>query len=193
MKIEIEELEKILEGRAETQKIEFKGACFWDVNIFAKDILAMSNVKDGGFIIIGVKDQTFEREGIIEKMKHSYKIDEMKDQMTIFSDPHVEFEVQNQKDKNNLDYIIIRVFPFEEIPVICRHDCPAAGTHNGIMYYRNRNRRVESAHVSNSYDMRTIIELATIKMLQQKEDMGFKVNNSADSIKDKLEKELEGL
>jgi len=30
---------------AETEKIEFKGACDWDVNSLAKDILALSNVR----------------------------------------------------------------------------------------------------------------------------------------------------
>ena len=42
-----QELEAILEGGTETQKIEFKGACDWNVRSLAKDILALSNVQEG--------------------------------------------------------------------------------------------------------------------------------------------------
>lgn len=67
-----EELEAKLEGGTETQTIEFKDVCNWDDKIFAKDILAMSNIQDGDLIIVGMKELdegTFEREGITEEIK----------------------------------------------------------------------------------------------------------------------------
>lgn len=115
-----EELEEKLEGGTETQTIEFKEACEWDEKIFAKDILVLSNVQDGGYIIIGVKELnngTFEREGISATQKASYKIDEMKDQLTKYADPHVNFIVNFPKDRNGKEYAVIRVFQFEEVPV----------------------------------------------------------------------------
>jgi len=105
-----EELEAKLEGGTETQTIEFKGACNWDDKIFAKDILAMSNIQDGGFIIVRMKeldDGTFEREGITEEIKTSYKIDEMKDQLTKYANPHVNFTVDYPKDRNGKEYVLI--------------------------------------------------------------------------------------
>jgi predicted HTH transcriptional regulator len=196
-----EELEIHIQGQAESPTLDFKGATPWDVARFAKDILAFSNVQDGGTIIIGIEDGTFVRHGITEAHRHSYKIDIMRDQMTSFADPHVNFSVDFPMDKDGKQYACIRIEPFEEIPVICRKD--SADTRAGVIYYRNRNRRVESASVSNSYDMRELVEVATVRMMQKKRRAGFSVNSGTMNdpsesealarARARLDEELEGL
>ena len=196
-------LETYLQNQNESPTLDYKAACIWDVTRMAKDILALSNVQDGGLLIIGIEDKTFNRQGITPAQRDSYKIDMMKDQMTSFADPHVNFSVDFPTDNDGKQYACIRVEPFEEIPVICRKD--SADTKAGVIYYRNRNRRVESAAVSNSYDMREIVEIATIRMMQKKQRIGFFADSGlakqqneveADTIADaraKLNEELEGL
>ena len=99
--------------------------------------------------------------------------------MASFADPHVDFTVEFPKDKDGREYVCIRIEPFAEIPVICRRD--SADTQAGAIYYRNRNRRMESARVSNSYDMREIIETASVRMMRRKRQIGFVVpSNSGD-------------
>lgn len=183
-----QELEEKLEGATETQTVEFKNSCDWNIRTFAKDILALSNVRDGGHIIIGVEDGSFNRRGVTNAQKETYKIDVMKDQMTAFADPHVNFTLDFPRDRDGKEYAVIRVFQFEEVPVICRKD--SADTKVGMLYYRNKNRRAESAPISNSYDMRDIIQLATIRMMQRKVELGFTVTAS---VKKKLDDELNGL
>jgi predicted HTH transcriptional regulator len=180
-----EELELYLQGQAESPTLDFKAAVPWDAASFAKDILAFSNVQDGGRIIIGIEDGTFARQGITDAQRNSYKIDIMRDQITSFADPHVSFSVEFPLDEGGKQYACIRVEPFEEIPVICRKD--SADTRAGVIYYRNRNRRVESASVSNSYDMREIIEVATVRMMQKKQRSGFSVG--AETVKQQSESE----
>jgi predicted HTH transcriptional regulator len=51
-----DEFEKLIEGATETQRIYFKKPVKWDVYLFIKDFLAMSNVQDGGWIIIGIEE-----------------------------------------------------------------------------------------------------------------------------------------
>ncbi len=182
------ELEAHLEGGVETQNIDFKGPCEWKVITFAKDILALSNSQDGGCIIIGVDDGSFRRVGVTEELAKTYDVDCMRDQMAVFADPYVIFYVDFPKDKTGLQYIVIEVIPFEEIPVICKKD--STDTQAATIYYRNKNRRVESARISNSYDLRTIIEIATARMMQRKKQMGFNVETG---VKQKLDDELEGL
>jgi predicted HTH transcriptional regulator len=196
-----EEFELYLQGQAESPTLDFKAAMLWDAVSFAKDILAFSNVQDGGRIIIGIEDGTFVRQGITDAQRHTYKIDIMRDQITSFADPHVNFSVEFPVDKDGKQYACIRIEPFEEIPVICRKD--SADTRAGTIYYRNRNRRVESASVSNSYDMREIIEVATVRMMQKKQRVGFSVGSKGipqqresealARAKAELDQELEGL
>ncbi len=183
-----EELEEVLNGASETQRIEFKGACSWNAVGLAKDILALSNVQDGGYIIIGVRDGSFEREGVSEAQRLSFDVDIMRDQMASYSDPHVNFTVGFTTDSEERVFVIIRVFEFEDIPVICRRD--SSDTTIATMYYRNRNRRIESARVSNSNDMRDILTRAAIKLMRRLEGHGLSVELSDTK---RLEEELGGL
>ncbi len=185
-----EELEVKIEGQPESPTLEFKRNMPWLVKSLAKDILAMTNVRDGGYIIIGIEDETLIRQGVSSENKQTYKIDEMRDQMTRFADPHVNFTVSFPVDNQGLPYVVIRVLPFQDVPVICRVDDEVAGVANGLIYYRNSNRRVESARVSNSYDMRDIIEYATVKMMQRKKDFGF---TAQEGVRDQLANERENL
>jgi predicted HTH transcriptional regulator len=188
----IEELESKLEGGIETTSLDVKCACDWSVDSLAKDILAMSNLKDGGYIIIGVEDNTFNRQGITPEQKETYNIDIMRDQMAPYADPYVNFTVEYLKDENSKEYAVIKVLPFEEIPVICKKD--SRDTKKGAIYYRNKDTRVNSGSVSNSYDMRDIIETATIKMMKRRIEAGFILSPSErESSFKKFSKELEGL
>lgn len=191
-----DDLEKLLEAGTETPQLDFKESCPWDVKTFAKDILAMSNMQDGGTLVIGVEEKSggiFERQGISATDKPKYKRDEMKDQIAAYADPHVDFTVHFPKDKSGLDYVVIKVDPFKEIPVICRKN--GADVKEGGIYYRNRNRRIESALVSNSFDMRDIIERAALKMRARAKSLGYTLPSLDDTdmfmkvLEDRLKKE----
>ena len=168
-----DELESKLEGGIETQTFDVKDSCAWNVDSIVKDILAMSNVQDGGYILIGVEDGTFARHGISAAHKATYDLDIMKDQMAPYADPHTNFALEFPRDHTGLEYAVIRVFPFEEQPVICRKN--GKEVHAGVLYYRNRAGRVQSAAVSNAHDMREIITNATVKMMQSVREKGFSV------------------
>lgn len=190
--MKIEELESKIEGGMETASFDVKCACDWSIDLLAKDILAMSNLRDGGYIVIGVEDGNFNRQGVTLSQKGTYDIDIMKDQMASYADPYVNFKVEFLKDKNDKEYVVIQVLPFDEIPVICRKD--SNSTKKGVIYYRSENGRVSSCQISNSYDMREVIEVATIKMMKKRIASGYTVSLSEEegSIK-KFNEELMGL
>lgn len=184
----VEEIEEILEAGKETQKVDYKESCPWDTLTFVKDILAMANTQDGGMIVIGMKEsgQTFTREGVLPEHKATFKIDVMKDKVGKYADPYVYFDVDFPTDKNGLEYIVISVSPFDKVPVICKKDGKDSFVTIGSIYHRGFNRRAESTRVSSYFDMREIIERATVKMMQHFEKLELKPSKT---IEDKLKSE----
>jgi len=170
-----EKFEHLIEGATESQKLEFKAPCEWNVERFAKDILALSNVRDGGYIIIGISqtEKGFDMKGVSEEQKKTFNVEIMKDQISEFADPFVDFEVEFPKDKKGNEYVLIIVKEFRDIPVICKKN--SKETKKGVIYYRNVHRRPESAPIANSYDMKQLIELAAIKMMRRWRELGLMV------------------
>ncbi len=185
------ELEQRLEAASETQSFEVKASMVWDHKSLAKDILALSNIRDGGVILIGIQDGTFVRQGVDETVRATYDVDIMRDQMTQYADPHVDFSVSFPADSAGKVYVAIEVAPFREVPVICRKD--SADTRAGAIYFRNSNRRIESAPVSNSYDMRDILTVAVARTMQRLRDLGVHVTSGSDEFRARLDQELGGL
>lgn len=169
------EIETLLSGGEETQTLEFKRAGAWETRLFVKDILAMANSFDGGKIIIGVDDSTFDRTGLTDEQLATFDIERMRDQIGRFADPFVQFSCEQVADEQGLQFIVIGIQPFTEIPVICARD--GHDVHQGRVYYRGRTRRPESAPVSNSNDMRELIEISISRRMARMESMGFTVRN----------------
>lgn len=188
--MKLAEFETLVEGSEESQSLDFKSACTWNVKTFAKDILAFSNVQDGGYIVIGFDDKTFNRVGLTDDQTKSFDLETMQDQMSNYADPFVTFTVYNDiVDAKGLKFVVIRVFEFPEIPVMCRND--STDINQGKVYYRSRRRRSESEPVSNSFDMRDILDRAALKLMAKRKAQGF----TAESVEQRnyYDKELGGL
>jgi predicted HTH transcriptional regulator len=176
--MDLPEFESLVEGAEESQSLDFKGPCTWDVTHLAKDILALSNVQDGGYIVVGFEDRTFRRVGVSNELAETFVQETMQDQMAQFADPFVTFAVYNHiVDADGLRFVIIRVSEFSEVPVVCRAD--SRDVNQGRIYYRSRRRRPESEPVSNSFDMRDILDRAAIKLMAKRKAQGYAVETVA--------------
>lgn len=183
------ELEQLLEGGIETPRIEYKGPCSWKVNTFAKDILALANYEDGGWIIVGMEknENGYNRSGVTQEQKRSFNFDIMRDQFSKFPESHVEFSVHYPTDRNSIQFVVIRVNEFREIPVLCVKSSQPAGTIAPAIYYRNSDKKIESGLISNYHDLRNLLERAAVKIRTRWGELGLKV---PESFKDQLDKEL---
>lgn len=137
--MDVNELEELLEAESESQKLDFKESCPWEVDKYAKDILAFSNLKGGGYIIIGMKEDggSYQREGVKEEYLAKYDRDIMKDQISSYADPSVDFLVHKLADKKGLNFVVIEVREFIEVPIICKKD--GKETRRYTIYYTGEN------------------------------------------------------
>lgn len=187
--MDVADFERLVEGSEESQSLDFKGPCSWDIKSLAKDILAFSNVQDGGYIVIGFDDKSFERVGITDEQLATFEQETMQDQVTKYADPFVTFAVHKIVDDNGLKFVVIRVLEFPEVPVVCKAD--SSDTHQGRIYYRSRRRRPESEAVSNSFDLRDILDRATIKIMAKRKSQGYTTESTEQ--KSYYDEELGGL
>ncbi len=160
----------ILHGREE-RSIDYKGPMSWkqkDVKVkITRCILGMANIRDGGFIVFGVKQtgDDFLPVGMEPNQMQSFTQDKVDDYVRNYADPFVETEV-TQVPHSGMHFIVIQIREFEELPVICRKsDKLRDGTQRlrqGAMYTRSRG-KAETAEVPTQAEMREIVDLAVDK------------------------------
>ena len=167
-------IDLILHGREE-RNLEYKGPMSWkqrDVKVeITRCILGMANIRDGGFIVIGVEQQgnSFVPVGMPPEQMQSFTQDKVDDYVKNYPDPFVETEI-TQVPYANDHFVVIQIREFEELPVICRKAGKRTdGTQRlrqGAIYIRPRG-KAETAEISTQVEMREIVELAADKSLRR--------------------------
>jgi len=114
----------------ELPTVEFKGAGPFEPLKFriARAAQGLSNHRDGGLIIIGVrqeKGKIVERQGVTDVVEHSYDHETIYEFVNSYASPAIELrisivEVEEQR------FVAISIPPFHRTPTICRKDTPAA-------------------------------------------------------------------
>ena len=155
------ELYRLLEGATERPNLEFKGPMDWEPKSIAKDILAMANTKDGGFIIFGVEDQTLNPVGLSLEQFNSFDEERIRDQIENFADPHVEFSISKFDTSDQKQFVTISVQEFSESPVICKKH--TNDTIVGAIYIRPKQGRAQSRPIKTSSEMRDLVERSVFK------------------------------
>jgi len=148
----------------EGRNLEFKRSTPWASNEFkskiVKSILAFSNVRDGGAIVIGVErqeDQSYKFVGITTEDLATYVEDEIASVVAEYADPFVKFSMETAI-VDEKTFLVIRVSQFDEIPVICKRD-GQSNLRRGAIYTRTF-RIPESAEVPSQTELREILEMA---------------------------------
>lgn len=190
-------LDLLQEGRS----VDFKRAAMWDElkQGIPKDILAMSNLRDGGIIIIGVEesDNKWTRTGMTDEQLNTYNPDDMIDHVNKYASPSMTFNVVKHTDDEGLKYLVIRAHEFEEKPFVCKRNC-ADELRQGAFYVRPLG-KAESRKVQTADEMHDLLELSVEKrtrnFMRQIQRVGFdlKTMRLEKTDEDKFDDELEGL
>jgi predicted HTH transcriptional regulator len=170
------DIETLLQS-GEFRNLDFKETHPLDGNAkreITKDLMAFSNIPDGGRIIIGVKEKKgditeqkgmhYELTGMDPGHLSTWIHDHLADFAKNHADPYVEFEFQKVLiDKNYC--LVIRIKEFEEIPVVCKKDSGNT-LRCGAIYTRTQGKR-ESAEVRSQTEAREILDLAVQKRFRK--------------------------
>jgi hypothetical protein len=125
--ISVERVRELIELGNENRNLDYKGAFSWNQATndekceIAKDILAFSNTRDGGMILVGVNDKSGTIEGLTEEQYASFDQTKFNDFVYKYTDPHHTSNVHRivVADKR---LVAIDVPEFSEIPVLCARD-----------------------------------------------------------------------
>jgi predicted HTH transcriptional regulator len=159
----------------ETNGVEFKGPGIrTDKSFLAKvvrAVLGMANRRDGGLVFIGVEATKLEPVGLSDKEAVSWSnYDDLSVSVNEYARPSVSFDVEplNSQERK---FVIIRVHPFGDIPILCCKDYVEPGKkpptlRRGACYVRSRH-KPETSEIPSEEAMRELLELAIDKGVEK--------------------------
>lgn len=197
------QIEQILQGNSENLNLEFKSGFDFEKDIWARErlirsVLAMSNTRDGGIILIGVsenQDKSLDLKGVDESHFDLFrsKTEEFKSKVESFSSSPVVYEIGQGEYKQN-KFILINVSEFGLNPLICRKN----GEHKdkileqGAIYIRTLKDKPSSVKLIDPIDIQDFLERASDKQISSLHKRGWKHDTEkAKSSKSLFEKERE--
>jgi predicted HTH transcriptional regulator len=177
--MDISEIDELARSVGEDRRHEFKASMSWKDEYvklkITKSIMAVCNISDGGWIILGVEEKqnnSFDPIGMKPSDAESFEYDHMLDHVNTYAIPSANFVVNSISDKQRR-FVVIRVNQFEEIPVICAKDYYFAGKpvlKSGDIFTRTLRGKPQSSKVMNYFDLREIIDLATDRGIRRFEE-----------------------
>lgn len=159
-------LDLALHGREE-RYLEYKRSLNWgDAQAKAKitrTILGMSNIRDGGTIVIGVAQdgENFVPEGATPADLESFAQDTVAEWVNGYADPFAEVSVSRVSHEHTA-FVVIQVAEFTEIPVVCKQNGPFALLKRGAIYTRSR-RKHETVEIPSQVEMRELLDVSIEK------------------------------
>lgn len=201
------DVEFYIQHRKEERYLEYKGSMLWpnvDTKVkIARAMIAMSNLRNGGVIVIGMKELkrgVWEPDIMTEEQVASFTQDDIAQWVNAYAVPAVQFTVE-PFSLNTDKFVIIKVREFDSVPTVCEKQKTLRGKEElkeGAIYYRSHS-KYESAPISSNEDMRELIALAVNKgvawEIEHLRELGFVATRPVQQEEDvlKYEQERDGL
>lgn len=168
-------ISRIVDSPFEARNVELKPSTPWngiekhyELQRIVMSILGMSNIKNGGKIILGIRqnpDRTFAVEGMKTEHLMTFEQDNIYQIVKAYGNPAPIFDIKNI-EYNGLYFIVFSIQQFLYSPVICSK--PGTKCFNGkeeleplirgALY--SRSFKPETKRVNSETEMREIIDLA---------------------------------
>jgi hypothetical protein len=131
-------IKELINKRIETANLDYKAGFEWAKKNrdhqfeLIRDILAMANTRDGGTIILGVKDDTRELAGVSKEVWNSFDQSAIGEMVHRYSKPKVGLQVIKTQVESKL-VVALTIAEFEDVPIICTETITALNTTRPIV------------------------------------------------------------
>jgi len=190
----------IIYANSEDRNREYKASFPWERSTdgktmakVTKTILAMSNLRDGGHIVIGVDELPngeYKPTGMQKSHLATYSYDIIADFVKEYAEPAAEFHFDIVR-VSGMSFVILSVSGFLDVPVICRKSYSDILSES-VVYVRPRSGRPRSAPLTNYVDMRELLDLATQRGVKRYLEAMARVYPASNNDQRLFEQELEG-
>ncbi|MEE9455892.1 MAG: ATP-binding protein, partial [bacterium] len=163
---------RLLAARKETKNVDYKGPKSWgemtkdEKHGIIKDILGMSNTRDGGTLIFGVRDDDCEFVGVPNEKLAAFDQTDINNLLENFTEPKHYCIVQIVDIDGTLT-AIIEVPEFKDEPIICKKDRNSSKKPSEVILRRGaiyiRNEKPETVEVNTVEGMRDLLGRAVRK------------------------------
>ena len=168
-----DELAALVRFPAELRGVEYRREVNWDDPNhrakFARTAMAMSNLTDGGYIVVGVEENpkgNFTSIGVSEPALSALQPDLVSEFVNGYADPPVLIEARSG-DVDGLRYWVVDIRPFRELPTVCKKTGGSSGElRAGAVYVRSIRKR-ESVPVGSQDEMRELIDRAVDTQIEK--------------------------
>jgi Putative DNA-binding domain len=164
--ISIERVRQLIELGNENRNLDYKGAFSWDEASkdqkceITKDILAFSNVRDGGVILVGVNDKTGVVEGLTEQQYASFDQTKLNDFVHRYTDPR-HTSLVHRLTIEGKRVVVIDVPEFADVPILCARDVNSSTNSSRLILKRatlyKRTDKATSEPIEESHEMRELL------------------------------------
>jgi predicted HTH transcriptional regulator len=187
----------------ESRDIDFKQSASWkDIKFkISKTALAMSNLRDGGIIIVGVAESasSWSLTGVSEADLKTYSVDDIIAFINRYASPNIIIDCVTV-EHDSKKYLAIRIPEFEDVPVVCKQNGPdGSGIVRGGIYVRPIG-KAETTLVQEASQLHDLLDIAAErkarKFLEAAERIGLLASRGGEDRPDESEKfdqELKGL
>lgn len=155
----------LLQAGHEGRNVEFKAAGSPKDTAFlakvARAAIALSNLRDGGVILVGVDDADPAQGGTglsDEERSLWADYDLVSDRLASYCDPPIQFGITLRRVPSNHAVARIRVSEFDDIPTLCKKEFTGVLT-RGRLYLRTKG-KPETADSFSSNELRELLDLA---------------------------------
>ncbi len=166
-----EEISDLITRKSETANVEYKAGFEWKKENkeqqleLLRDMIAMANIQDGGAIILGIEDGTYDLIGVNQEILTSFDQSDVGQMLYSYSEPKLTFALQ--KDKlDDKDIVVIHVSEFTDVPIVCNNSMTGINPkklilREGALYIRTED--AKTVEISSVHEMRQLISRAMLK------------------------------